>query len=98
MKTIANTQTTIPAGEGRTLTVADLLKAALNQTPQGGFDLATMRARLRVAEAADKAKPGEGIALEPADYHTAKQAVAAMRWGAMHPDILTFSEAFEIFH
>lgn len=95
MKNLPNIETSI-AESGRKLTHADLLKACINQTPHGGFDVPTMRARLRVADAVEKAlaTPGSEIALEDADYAAACVAVREMRWGGMHRDILNFCEAF----
>jgi hypothetical protein len=96
MKNIPNLQFTIktdPAAK-KPATAADLLKITLTQTPQGGFDFATMRARNRLADALDKVKAGGDIRLEDADFVTAKQCVGSYRWAACHPDLLKFAALF----
>ncbi len=96
MKNLINMQFTIKANDGDKTghTTATLLKHALMQTPQGGFDFATMRARNKVADLLDKTKAGDTIKLEDADFATSRKCVEDCRWGAVHPDLLKFGELF----
>ena len=69
----------------------------LNNPPQGGFDIATMRKRSRVLDEIETAKEKKknSIEIEDADFETLKVCVAAMRWGMIHRDLLAFSEYIE---
>lgn len=93
MKNIPNPTFSIPltvGPNGRNATAKDLLLAAVDQSPPGGFDMATQRARNRVAAALEKAVDGAEIAFEDADYATAQEAVKAWRSGIRHKDIEQF--------
>ncbi len=93
MKNIPNPTFSIPftvGPNGRNATAKDLLLAAVDQAPNGGFDLATQRARNRVADAVEKVAEGGEIVLEDADYTTAQEAVKAWRSGIRHKDIEQF--------
>lgn len=94
MKEIPNTTFTIRVSESKQHTTASMLMLCLNNPPQGGFDLATMRARNRVADVVEKTPDGGEIKLEDSDYATAQDSIRGMRWGAAHKDILKFSELF----
>jgi len=82
------------AGKAEPVSVAKLLLQALNTPPQGGFDLATIRARNRVSVVAESVDDGGTISLEDADFQTAKEAVAATKWSIREPFIVEFSELF----
>ena len=96
MKTIPNRTFAVFAAPGDTTpaTTASLLLLTLNQPPDSGFTFAAMRERNRIATAAEKIPADGEIKLEDADYEAACRCVAAYRWGARHPDILTFAEQF----
>lgn len=93
MKTIPNPTFSIPvsaAKDSKNATAKDLLLLAVDQPPPGGFDMATQRARNRVAAALEKTVDGAEIALEDADYSVAQEAVKAWRSGIRHKDIEQF--------
>lgn len=97
MKTIPNVQTALPglhAGDAPK-TYADLLRIALDFSPQG-FTAEMMRKRLRVEKAIEGVKAGDEIKLEDADYETAKEAVKSIIWAERKPEFLAFSEAFGV--
>jgi hypothetical protein len=96
MKNIPNLQLTLKAnpGDSAPADAATLLKLVLANPPQGGFDLAAMRARNRVLDVLEKTTAGGTIDLEDADYATARNCVEQYRWGGNHPDILKFAELF----
>lgn len=84
---ITNTTVDIPKSpDCPTSRLSDLALYAVNQAPQGGFDLATIRARLRLMDALNQAE-GE-IALEDADAATLRLAVATCRWPWSHPAVV----------
>lgn len=97
MKSIPNLQFAIKHNAGDALghTTASLLKLTLTQSPQGGFDFATMRGRGRVADVLDKLPADAStIEFEDSDFATARQCAEAYRWGAHHPDLLKFADLF----
>ncbi len=94
MKTVPNPTFTIPLAGGKNATAKDLLLLCIDHQPQGGFDLATQRARNRVAAVLEKTTEGAEIVLEDADHTTAQEAVKAMRWAGRHADIVKFAELF----
>lgn len=75
-------------------TTAVLLGAALQHTPERGYDLKTLRARWRVLDILDKLKAGEDIVLEDEDYNTAVEAVKTIRWSRGLRHYLDFSSQF----
>ena len=90
MKTIPNTIVPIRKSETEPESrFSDLAKFALNQTPQGGFDLATIRARLKVVDKCDSAQ--ETIELEDAEFETLRVAVQAARWPWGHASLVQFA-------
>ena len=97
MKSIENKTYTIDTAK---LTTADLLNAAIAQSPFNahgqamGFDFALNRARGRVADVLEKLKLGEPIQLEDADYQTAVDAVRLVRWNRQHKVYDEFSKQF----
>lgn len=96
MKNIPNRTFTIKLAENsdKLATTASLLALTLNSPPQGGFDLATMRARARVQDALATVRDGGEITLEDADHTTARACVESFKWGALHADIVKFAEQF----
>ena len=77
MKIIQNTKLSIvDHGVEVPFTLADLIATALNVTPERGFLPAIHHARERV-RAALRASDGATIALEDADFETARAAVSA---------------------
>lgn len=77
-------------------TTATMLLVCLNFPPQGGFDLATIRARIKVADIAEKVKPEEMIVLEDADFATVQAAIKQVRWSKPDRYVLLFAEQFEL--
>ena len=96
MKNIPNLQLSIVSEKNLPYTAKGLLSLCLNNTPPGGFDLATMRARNRVADAIEKVEEGGTINLEDADFAAAQDAVRQMKWSGMHKDIVKFAELFGV--
>lgn len=99
MKNIPNPTFSIPftvGPNGRNATAKDLLLAAVDQSPQGGFDLATQRARNRIADKLEKTADGAEIELEDSDYASAQEAIKAWRSGIRHKDIEQFYALFGI--
>lgn len=94
MKTIPNVTYTLKLDQERYGTTASLLSICIKNPPPGGFDLAEMRARNRIADVVEKTPERESIFLEDADYSTAARAVGLMRWGQYHPDLLAFGKLF----
>lgn len=89
MKNILNKITSIPAAAGKqNPTFANLIVAALDVPPQGGFTPSVMRSRARVDAVLSVAKAGDMVELEDADFETAKQAVASCPWQIRSPDLL----------
>lgn len=91
MKTISNKTYDC---QPKPVTTAELLIDSLKFTPQGGFDFATMRARTRAMDAAEKAGAGGTIDLEDADYSVAQEAIKNVRWGRMDKHLISFAEQF----
>lgn len=73
----------------------ELLKKCLNQTPQGGFDLETMRNRLRVVEVLEKVNLLGQVVLEDADHAIALRCAIQMKWAIMDRSILLFIDALQ---
>lgn len=72
-----------------------LLRSCLDATPERGFDRATLKARARVDAVLDALKPEDGIIkMEDADYATAVQATAAVRWVKREKYYNTFHDQF----
>lgn len=94
MKSIANKEFSV--SDGKTVTVAELLESCLSSPPTGGFDFATMRARLRVSSAMEPYKnvAGVDIQLEDADYATAVEAIKSTRWARYEKYLVEFGELF----
>jgi hypothetical protein len=91
MKTIPNETTDLPKSPTEpTSTTGDIIMFALNQSPQGGYDLATLRARSRVAAVIDKST--ETLSFEDADLETVKAAVRACRWPWRHASVLKLAD------
>ena len=84
-------------GEAKTLTVADLLKEAVNVVPEKGFTVSDIQSRLKVLSVINTAKENNDTALsfEDADFKIACDCVAAMRWAVLDPFIIEFSEMFK---
>jgi hypothetical protein len=79
------------ANEIGSASTAEMLKIGLNEPPPGGLKVEDIRSRLRVLDAIDKSNGV--LALEDADAKVMQACVVAMKWKAVHPDIVTFTEA-----
>lgn len=80
--------------DGKNATTVSLLKTCLQSQPQGGFDFATMRGRLKIEGVLDKVGKSKTIELEDADYAIAVQAVKETRWINYGPHLVQFGEQF----
>ncbi len=69
---------------------AGLIKVCVSVPQQGGMDLETMRKRLRVLDALEKAT--ETIGIEDADLKTIQDCVKQMKWNVVHRDIVEFGD------
>ena len=91
MKKLDNVTTTITKNDSEKFTYADLLKAVINNAPQGGFTPEEMSKRLHVMAAVKDAK--KDIELEDADVDTLKAAAKTMKWAFIHEELAEFSAA-----
>jgi len=90
MKSIINKQTSIQgaAESDEKVGYFELCKSCLNVPAEGGFDVITMSARLKVI---DKLH-GEEVSLEDAEYNTLRECVESMKWAIIHKDLVEFVE------
>jgi hypothetical protein len=98
MKDINNKFATIQInGSDKVFTVADLLKEAVNVIPKDGLTPDLIQKRLRVLQVVNAAKDQNftTLSFEDADFKTACECVAAMRWGVIDPFIIEFCELFK---
>ena len=98
MKDINNKFATIQInGSEKTFTVADLLKEAVNVIPKDGLTPDLIQKRLRVLKVINQAKDEnlQTLSFEDADFKTASECVAAMRWGVIDPFIIEFCDLFK---
>ena len=99
MKSITNRSVVLVTKEDGTedkATIGDLIKAVCRQTPEGGFTIEDVRARMRVVDAVDLAiKSDKAINLEDADHATLLACVQQMRWGILSKGIIEFNELIE---
>ncbi len=95
MKEIPNLTFQIKDGPENHTTVS-LLRACLVPAPQGGFDFATMRSRMKIEAVLDAVPKtgGASIPLEDSDYATVVQLVQSYRWGIPSKDLIKFAEQF----
>lgn len=98
MKNIQNKLATMHVnGTDKTFTVADLLKEAVNVIPKDGLTPEAIQKRLRVLAVVNQVKDENGTSLnfEDADFKTACDCVAAMRWAVIDPFIIEFCDMFK---
>ena len=98
MKNIQNKLATLTInGKETTIQVADLLRDAINLIPKEGLTPADIQKRLRVLSVVDKAKAENltALELEDADFKTATECVAQMRWAVVDPFIIEFTDMFK---
>lgn len=98
MKNIQNKLATLTInGTDKTIQVADLLNDAMNLIPKEGLTPADIQKRLRVLAIVDKAKAENltTLEMEDADFKTACDCVAAMRWALVDPFIIEFTDMFK---
>lgn len=96
MKTIPNThfKIRINPDSKKTANTADLLSLVLQQPPPSGFDLATMKKRLKVLDYLESLPDGKELKLEDADFSLCTECISAFRWSSQHPDIVKFASLF----
>lgn len=85
MKTIENKNSNIP---GDLKTYSDLIMFCVKNPPQGGFDIADMRKRMKVMDVIEKG--GESLEFEDAEFECVKQCVKNMRWPFLHKEVMEF--------
>ncbi len=88
MATLENKKVNIEFEKGVQATYADLSKACLNNTPQGGFSSEQVVRRIRMLEALDASE--EIIEIHDEDVPAFKQAVRSMRWISLHKDVAMY--------
>jgi hypothetical protein len=93
MKTVMNKKVQIGDKE---IPYSDIILTVCRQSPQGGFTIEDVRARMRVIGAVEVAvKNNADIRLEDADHETLNRCLASMRWGAIDKAIVTFNDDIE---
>lgn len=96
MKTIPNVTYSIPlSADGTPATTAKLLLFCIESPSASGLSVAQLRARERVAKAIAASQP-DILALEDADFASAKDVVNAMTWARYHPDLVAFCSQFDL--
>lgn len=73
---------------------ASLLGVCLNSAGREGLDFATIRSRIKVADALVGKKPGDTIELEDADFAAAVSAISATRWVRPEKHLIEFAQLF----
>lgn len=91
MKKIENKTTDIELTADKKARYSDLINLTLDAIPQGGFDVSTMKNRLDVRIALDKANGT--IEVSQVQYDTLKGCVNDYRWGKIDQEIIDFVEA-----
>lgn len=71
---------------------ADLLRIVASAPARDGLTFDVQRKRLRILDACDAAKDAPAIVLEDADYDYAVQLAIAHPWGAVHRDLVAFTD------
>ena len=82
-----------PNGEDALGTLG-LVRACVIRAPKEGLGLDDVKKRLRVLEAVEKADAAHlpHVDLEDADAETLQACVRDFRWGAVHADIVKFTD------
>jgi len=93
MKTLKNKATEIEKTEGEKMKFSNFIESCLNHRPKEGFSVTEMKTRLDIMCKLDHDK--ESIKFEDAEATKIIECVKVMPWGAMHKDIVAFSEAVE---
>ena len=82
------------------VTTLTFLKTCVDSTPNGGLDLPTLRARLKVSdviEAAEKsAPPATELVFEDAVYETAQESIKQTRWIKPDANVASFAKSFGV--
>ena len=92
MKRLELHDTVVSVGE-ETIGTAELIKACLNNVPQGGLTPTDMRERLRILDQLDGAN---GVLdLEDADAVVLQRCVGQMRWTVVDRGIVEFCDAID---
>lgn len=76
----------IPLRDDGAFTTVSIIKEAAGAAA-GGMNVAQMRSRIRILDAADGVK-GNELLLEDADHATLKDAINATAWSVAHPKLL----------
>lgn len=105
MKTIINkktelTETVQKQDEDTVVTnlgYVDLIKIALNMTPQGGWDTNIMRKHLRVEAKIENVELDQEFELEDADFEVVAELCkpGKIKWKFKHKDIVAFEDYLE---
>jgi hypothetical protein len=71
-----------------------LIKAVVEQPPQGGFTSSDMRSRIKVLDALDRLNEQSTVLeLEDAEHEVLKKCVKEMRWGIIDGFIIEFEDS-----
>jgi hypothetical protein len=93
MKTVKN-ELLVEIENGKSVYVKDLIVAALDQMPQGGFTRGVIKSRSRVDDALKGINGEEDILFEDQDYQTAKACIDACGWASRGPHIMRLLDLF----
>ena len=85
MKTVENKKLEVP---GNIEKYSDLIMLCVTNPPQGGYDVAEMRKRLKVMDTIERG--GDNLEFEDADFDCVKQCIKSMRWAFIHKEIIDF--------
>lgn len=72
----------------------DLIKACVNNVPQGGLSISEMIKRIRIMDLVNSAS-GPEIQIEDADFDNLKIYMNAMKWTVVSKAIVEFSNQFK---
>lgn len=90
---LKSTKEALPSGQEIELSTQQLIKTAVNNTPQGGFTATDMLDRLRILEVLEKAK-GKKLDLEDSDFKKLGEFVKITKWAFISRFITEFDNQF----
>jgi hypothetical protein len=91
---LEKTEIIVQGNPEEVLTYRDLIEAALDFAPQGGFSFKDIRERARIQDALNAAENGI-MELEDSDYDALERIVKGTKWVSRHKDLLVFLQKFE---
>ena len=90
MKTLDNKRFLLGTNETQ---YSELIKACLNNVPQGGFTPQEMKERMKILDVLETANGT--IDLEDADAKKMKDCVKQMKWGLLDKNLIEFIDSVE---